>query len=142
MHNMRVVNMHVVNMRAHTMHARYACTTVVNTGGAPHAQEREVTEAREAGGRAADTDEAAVREMQEREERLAQALAEAQASLGTMQRLHRGAQDKLFELQSASDDTAATSTAELDISALELERASERCGPAGTLRVALTQCSP
>lgn len=81
--------------------------------------------AREEG--AAEVDEAAVREMQEREQRLAQMLGEAQASLGTMQRLHRGAQDKLFELQSASEDTAASSTQELDISAQELERASQRC---------------
>ena len=90
-------------------------------------QDREVQSARKAA--AAEVDAAAVQAMQEHEARLTQMLEEAQSSLSSMQRLHRIANDKLFEMQSATEESAAGAASELDIASMELERAQQQCGP-------------
>ncbi len=53
---------------------------------------------------AAETDAKLVQEMQQREESLSNALLEARASLGNMQRLHQASQNQLFTMQSQTDE--------------------------------------
>jgi hypothetical protein len=93
-------------------------------------QEAEVKSAKEEA--AAEVDAAAVQSMQEHEARLTRMLEEAQGSLASMQRLYRVANDKLFELQSQNEESAAGSASELDLASLELERAQQRCACSST----------
>ena len=53
---------------------------------------------------AAETDAKLVQEMQQREESLSNALLEARASLGNMQRLHQASQNQLFTIQSQTEE--------------------------------------
>lgn len=65
-------------------------------------QERQVQEARSAA--AAESDARLVEEMAAREAALSAALAEAQASLTNMQRLHELSQKQIFMLQSRTEE--------------------------------------
>ena len=53
---------------------------------------------------AAETDAKLVAEMQQREETLSNALLEARASLGNLQRLHQASQNQLFTIQSKTEE--------------------------------------
>ena len=53
-------------------------------------------------------------------------LAQAQASLAAMQRLHTATQNQLFEVQERSEDLRASRQSELDLATAELERVQVR----------------
>ncbi len=74
-------------------------------------QERQVDEARTAA--AAESDARVVEEMVARETALSAALAEAQASLGNMQRLHELSQKQLFMMQSRTEEEQVGQTHEV-----------------------------
>ncbi len=74
----------------------------------------------------ADADAARLAQMQEREEELAAQLAEAQAAMSGLQRLHDATQNQLFAIQSQSEDERAGRQQELDLASAELDRAQER----------------
>ena len=57
---------------------------------------------------AAETDAKLVAEMQQREEGLSNALLEARASLGNLQRLHQASQNQLFTMQSKTEEQDVT----------------------------------
>ncbi|KAL0022630.1 hypothetical protein WJX77_011900 [Trebouxia sp. C0004] len=75
---------------------------------------------------AAETDAKLVQEMQQREESLSNALLEARASLGNMQRLHQASQNQLFTIQSQTEEQEAGLRSELEIATDEMERAQQR----------------
>ena len=62
---------------------------------------------------AAETDAKVVEEMQQRQEALSQALSEARASLGNMQRLHQASQNQLFSIQSQTEEQEVRCTSTL-----------------------------
>lgn len=76
--------------------------------------------------RAVEANAAAMEAMRQREAQLTQMLAEAKESLASMQRLHQHAQDRLFEMQSRTEDSRAGNAAELEMAAQEMERAQQR----------------
>ena len=53
-------------------------------------------------------------------------LAQAQASIANLQKLHSATQNQLFAIQSQSEDEHAGRQSELDLASAELERAQER----------------
>lgn len=64
--------------------------------------------------------------MQQREEALSNALLEARASLGSMQRLHQASQNQLFTIQSQTGEQEAGLRSELEIASDEMEQAQQR----------------
>ena len=67
-----------------------------------HAQEEQLEQA--VATAAAETDAKLVQELQQREESLSNALLQARASLGNMQRLHQASQNQLFTIQSQTEE--------------------------------------
>jgi hypothetical protein len=65
-------------------------------------------------------------EMQEREARLSEELAQAQAGLELLRRLHNASQNQLFSLQSRSEEAAAGLHSELALAVEEMERSQQR----------------
>ena len=61
--------------------------------------------------------------MQEREQQLTQMLAEAQASLAAMQKLHHSTQNQLFAIQSQTEEDKMGRQTELELATSELDRA-------------------
>eukprot|EP00884_Botryococcus_braunii_P002856 jgi/Botrbrau1/12571/Bobra.0169s0105.1 len=87
-------------------------------------KERQVEEARSTA--AAESDARLVEEMAAREAALSAALAEAQASLTNMQRLHELSQKQIFLLQARTEEEQVGMQAELDLATSEIERAQQR----------------
>lgn len=73
-----------------------------------------------------EADAARMAQMQEREEQLTAMLAEAQASMAAMQKLHTATQNQLFAIQSQSEEERVGRQSELELASAELERAQER----------------
>ena len=71
----------------------------------------------------AEADAARLAQMQEREQQLTQMLAEAQASLAAMQKLHHSTQNQLFAIQSQTEEDKMGRQTELELATSELDRA-------------------
>lgn len=74
----------------------------------------------------ADAQERVVSEMKEREERLSEELAQAQANMELMRRLHTTSQNQLFSMQSKNEEAAAGLQGELELAGEEMERSQHR----------------
>ncbi|PSC73915.1 Transcription factor CCAAT displacement CDP1 [Micractinium conductrix] len=74
----------------------------------------------------AEMQERAVSEMQEREKQLSEELAQAQAGLDMLRRLHQASQNQLFSMQSKNEEEAAGLQSELERATEEMERSQQR----------------
>ncbi|KAL4425119.1 hypothetical protein ABPG77_008224 [Micractinium sp. CCAP 211/92] len=70
--------------------------------------------------------ERVVSEMEDRESRLSEELAQAQANLDMLRRLHQASQNQLFSIQSKSEEEAAGLQSELERASEEMERSQQR----------------
>ena len=75
---------------------------------------------------AAESDARALEEVEQREAKLAAALAEAQSSLANMRQLHQASQNQLFTMQSRTEEEAAGMRSEVELATAEMDRAQQR----------------
>ncbi|RMZ54424.1 hypothetical protein APUTEX25_002000 [Auxenochlorella protothecoides] len=87
-------------------------------------KDRQVKESKRSA--AEEAQEAIVAEMRQREERLADELAQAQASVEAMRRLHQASQTQVMTMQSRSEEEQVNLRSELDLAVEEMERAQAR----------------